>query len=248
MSNAIMDDIFFADAPTVVLTFRRREGGPDACSVCGERDASWYPDIVEPTDACPGMIFGFCLCDNCLCWEAGDKSARVERAKASFERAQRELVLASQQVSAGDDAAIAQIGLAEFSKRLVADIGAVSKDERFRRHNRILRAWVDQERRQGRGDETLTWRNCVAALGFYTDVDGDQITSEPPRPRYAVSRPSIPRHETETGGQQWISIDMYGRLWLNTEEPVTLERLQVSHPHLLAMAEERVERWPDEIG
>jgi len=62
--------------------------------------------------------------------------------------------------------------------------------------------------------------------------------------RVSVGRVHIvAAHQTETGGSQMISADRDGRLWLQTNEPVTLEKLQVTHPHLIEMAEEAFLIW-----
>jgi hypothetical protein len=62
--------------------------------------------------------------------------------------------------------------------------------------------------------------------------------------RRSIAIPSIPDHQTETGGVQRVSANQQGNLWLTTEEPTTLEGLSRTHPHLVPLGEQAFARWP----
>lgn len=75
------------------------------------------------------------------------------------------------------------------------------------------------------------------------------MTKIPPPIRKSISdgEPTgvtICPYPTETGGTQHLFVDDNGTLWLETSEPVTLEKLQLAYPHLLTMAEEAFALWP----
>jgi hypothetical protein len=91
----------------------------------------------------------------------------------------------------------------------------------------------------------LSSRHDLEAARALEMVADKKWSNRPPQAvRRSIALPSIPDHQTETGGLQRVTANQQGCLWLTIEEPVTLESLSRTHPHLVSQAEEAFARWP----